>query len=163
VIATIAVTNGLLGAVSMAGGSLLGGLACDRFADRRAMLWVVAAVALGVVATAAGALPKTPWSYVAAVLVYDCFAGVSLAVFPVVVLDVVGRSPLALTLYAFYYGVGVLATTYSAVIDSQFHDQLGSRGLLVADGALNLAGAAALTALLLLARRRKGTPGTSLQ
>jgi MFS family permease len=152
---TIAVTNGLLGAVSMAGGSLLGGLACDRFARRRPTLWVVGAVALGVAAAASGALPKTPSSYVAAVLVYDFLAGISLAIFPAVVLDVVGESPVALTLYAFYYGVGVLATTYSAIIDSQVHDQYGSRGLLAADGALNLAGAVALTALLLLARRRK--------
>jgi hypothetical protein len=158
---TIAVTNGLLGAISMACGSCAGGIACDRFPGRRLVLWVVAAVALGICAIVTARLSTTPPSYVAAVLVYEFLAGISLAIFPVVILDVVGPSPLALSLYALYYGVGVLATTYSAVIDSQFHDRYGSRGLLAADGVLNLAGAVFLAAILLLSRRRTGGAGSS--
>jgi len=102
----------------------------------------------------AGYLPLVPSVYIGSVLGYDFLAGVSLAIFPAVVLDVVGRSPVSLTLYAFYSGIAVIATAYSTVIDGQSHARSGTAGLLQADGLLNLGGALFLTLVLLTAGRR---------
>ena len=158
----VALTNGLLGAGCMAVGSLVGGGACDRFATRRAWLWALSALLLGATALVAAGLPLVPRSYVGVVLGYDFLAGASLAIFPAVVLDVVGSSPFPLTLYALYYGIGVISTTYSTVIDSQFHDRHGPAGPLRADGALNIAGAIALALILIASRRRGPLPAAAI-
>jgi MFS family permease len=150
----VAFVNGALCGLLTAAGSLIGGYLCDRM-DRR-VAYLASGALTAVVAFCMMAAPITPTAYTVGVIAYFIVTGFCYAAFSAVVLEAVGKAGASASAqYTLFTSAGNFAITYVGWIDTRFHTQHGPRGLLAADGALNIAGVVALGIMIALVFRKK--------
>jgi MFS family permease len=151
----VAFVNGPMNGLLTAGGSLLGGWACDRMNRRVAYL-----IAGGLTAACGLAMmlaPLQPMTYAVGVCMYLFISGLCYAAFSAVVLEAVGSTTgeAASTQYTLFTSAGNAAIAYTGFLDTRAHKQHGPRSLLGVDAALNLAGILVLSLLFFVILKRR--------
>ncbi len=157
----VELVNGYGGGFITALGALASGFILDR-ADRR-KLYLLAGVLTAVCCVSMAFAPMNPTTYMIGVSFYLLIAGLAYAAFSAVVYEIVGTAgSTASTLYSVFPAAGNQAIAYVLFIDGQASHAFGTRGLLLADAALNFAGVIALTFLLRIVFAEKTLAAPSL-
>lgn len=139
--------NGYLGGFVTAAGALVSGFFLHRFDARRAYLLGGGLTALCAFAMACA--PQTRSTFIVGSLCYLLFTGLCYAAFSAVVYEIVGTAgSTASTLYSIFPAAGNQAIAYTMFLDGKAHKAYGVRGLLMADGLLNVLGIGFLLFLL---------------
>lgn len=151
----VAFVNGPMNGLLTAGGSLLGGWACDRMNRRVAYLisgGLTAACGLAMMAA-----PQEPMTYAVGVCAYLFVSGLCYAAFSAVVLEAVGTAggEAASTQYTLFTSAGNAAIAYTGFFDTRFHKRLGVNGLLGVDAGLNLLGIVVLSVLFFVILKKR--------
>jgi MFS transporter, PAT family, beta-lactamase induction signal transducer AmpG len=162
---TVALVNGLWGGLVSAAGSILGGFLADRM--NRRVAYCLAGGLTALTAIAMGLSPMTEWTYTWGVLTYSFANGIAFAAFAGMVLEMVGHGPAVATKYALFVAVSNQAISYVTWLDgraSTFQVRgtvWGTRGSILFDAMITLAGIGVLGALALMLRKRaaKSAPG----
>lgn len=143
----VELVNGYGGGFVTAAGALAAGYMLDRIDRRKAYLLSGILTAICCVGMALAPLNST--SFVIGVLAYLLVAGLAYAAFSAVVYEIVGTAgSTASTLYSVFPAAGNQAIAYTLFLDGRAHRAWGTRGLLLSDAFMNLAGVLALLLLL---------------
>jgi PAT family beta-lactamase induction signal transducer AmpG len=135
-------------------GSLIGGWVADRLG--KAWTNILGGVMLAACAAAMAAARLSPVAYGVGVLSYQLIIGFGYAAYTALLLEVIGeRREVAATGYSALNSVGNIPVVYMTALAGGTYKHWGPRGPMAFDAIANLAGAAALSALLIWAARRR--------
>jgi PAT family beta-lactamase induction signal transducer AmpG len=135
-------------------GSLIGGWAADRVG--KAWANILGGVILAACAAGMAAARFSPVSYGVGVLSYQLMIGFGYAAYTALLLEVIGgRREVAATGYSALNSVGNVPVVYMTALAGLGYKHIGPRGPMAFDALANLAGAAALSVLLIWAARCK--------
>jgi len=135
-------------------GSLIGGWVADRVG--KAWANILGGVILAACAATLAASRLSPVSFGVGVLSYQLLIGFGYAAYTALLLEVIGgRRAIAATGYSALNSAGNIPPVYMTALAGVAYKHVGPRGPMAFDAVANLAGAAALTALLIWAARRR--------
>lgn len=144
---TVELVNGYGGGFITAIGALASGFILDR-ADRR-KLYLLSGILTAACAGIMALCPINPNTYIIGVMTYLLIAGLAYAAFSAVVYEIVGTAgSTASTLYSVFPAAGNQAIAYTLFFDGQANHNFGTRGLLITDALMNIAGVIVLFLLL---------------
>ena len=131
--------SGLVGLVLTAIGSGIGGYLCDRM-NRRAM-YLFSGALTAVCGIAFVFAPHTKTAFIVGALTYALITGFCYASFTATVLETIGdEKRAASTRYSMFVAGGNLAIAYVGLVNTRFHGNHGSSGVIASDAILNLGG-----------------------
>ena len=151
----VALVQGFLGGLAMAGGCFAGGWLCQRVRPRVA--YALAGLALAALAGAMALAPTTIAVYVAGSLVYNVILGMVFAAFTAVVLDAIGRGAAA-TKCNVLASLANFPVWWMGLLLARVADDFGPAAMLQAEAAL---GAVALGVFLIGTRWIEGRARTA--
>ena len=135
----LALVMGPLSAPMIAFGALAGGYVCDLF-NRRSM-YLLAGLLTVACSLVIAVMPPTELVFALGVSAYAIITGFSYSAYSATVLETIGDGgKAASTQYTLFSAAGNAAITYVLVIETRFHKNHGSEGVLLADAVLNLVG-----------------------
>jgi predicted MFS family arabinose efflux permease len=144
----VVLTNGMFGSLATVIGSALGGVVCSRYNHRKS--YIMCSLSLAAIAILMTILPFNRYNYILGILSYSFIVGISLTVFAVLVLDLIGQTDSgASAKYSFFFSCANFPYAYVGYLDSRSHQRFGVGAVLLTDAALNLLG---IFMLLLMAR-----------
>jgi len=148
---TVALVNGVLGGIIMAGGCLVGGRLCDRI-DRKTAYCLFGLVQL-MLAVGMSIAPRTEAAFVLFACAYAFAVGLTYAGFTAVVLEAIGRGAAA-TKYNLLASLSNMPVAYVTYVDGWAHQQWGATAMLQVEAMLGLAGLALFIAIAALSHAR---------
>jgi MFS family permease len=135
----LAFVSGPVGQILTAVGAGIGGFLCDR-ANRRAM-YLVSGGLTAVCGIALAFAPHTELSFTVGALVYALITGFCYASFTATVLETIGdEKQAASTRYSMFVAAGNAAIAYVGLVNTRFHADHGSSGVIASDAILNFGG-----------------------
>ncbi|MHB2021543.1 MAG: MFS transporter, partial [Candidatus Xenobia bacterium] len=158
----VELVNGYMGGFVTAAGALISGFFLDRINRRHAYL--AAGVLTALCAGCMALFPFTPLTFVVGALVYLAITGLAYAAFSAFVYEIVGDAgKTASTLYSVFPMVGNQAVAYMVLVDGLAHDRWGTKGMLLTDAGLNLAGVVALSILMWVLLPKRSADLTAME
>lgn len=154
----VEVTQGLVGAITSALGSVIGGVLADRM--NRRIAYGLSGAAMGVVALAMTFAPMNQTTYVWGTLLYGFAQGIAYATWAGMVLEMVGHTAAVASKYALFTALANQATNYTQYFDgavTEFHG-FGVRGALGLDALMTLAGLTILLVMVKVSSASKAVP-----
>ena len=148
---TVALVNGVMGGVTSAIGSVVGGYLCDRM-DRK-FAYALFGVFLSVVALAMAAMARSEVIFIIFTLSYAFVQGLNYASFSAVVLEAIGRGAAA-TKYNLFASLSNMPIAYMVIADGWGYQRWHANGMLGVDAAAGLLGVAFFAAVAIAIRRR---------
>jgi MFS family permease len=152
---TVALVNGVLGGVTSAIASVIGGYICDRM-DRK-FAYALFGVFLAAVALVMAAAARTETMFIVFTLSYAFVQGLNYASFSAVVLEAIGRGAAA-TKYNLYASLSNMPIAYMTIIDGWGYGRWHANGLLAADALTALVAVGFFAAVALATRPRAVAP-----
>jgi len=135
--------NGPATALLTAAGAGVCGYLCSRY--NRRLMYLISGLMTAAVAFAMMLAPISDVTFTWGGMLYQLVAGFCYAAFTATVLESIGTAgKAASTQYALYAASGNAAIAYVGLLDSQPHEAHGVRGMLAADGILNVIGVVVL-------------------
>lgn len=146
--------NGYGGGFVTAAGALISGYFLDRVDRRKAYL--VSGLLTAVCGIGMACAPLTPTTFIVGSLCYLLVTGLCYAAFSAFVYEIVGTAgKTASTLYSVFPAAGNQALAYMMLLDGLGHRYWSTRGMLLTDAALNVAGVVGLVLLLSVVFRER--------
>jgi PAT family beta-lactamase induction signal transducer AmpG len=154
---TVALVNGALSGVVSALGCFAGGWICDRI-DRKGA-YCLFGVAQLLIAIVMAYSARTSNQFVFWTTVYAFIQGLTYAGFTAVVLEAIG-STAAATKYSLLASLSNMPIGYVTLIDGHANDRWGTRGMLLTEAAVGVAGVILFLVIARVTRKRAGlAPG----
>jgi MFS transporter, PAT family, beta-lactamase induction signal transducer AmpG len=152
---TVALVNGVLGGVTSAVASVIGGYLCDRM-DRK-FAYALFGVFLAAVALAMAAVARSETMFIVFTLAYAFVQGLNYASFSAVVLEAIGCGAAA-TKYNLYASLSNMPIAYMTIVDGWGYGRWHANGLLAADALTGLVAVAFFAAVAAATRPRVAAP-----
>jgi MFS family permease len=152
---TVALVNGVLGGVTSAIASVIGGYLCDRM-DRK-FAYALFGVFLAAVALVMAAAARTQTMFIVFTLSYAFVQGLNYASFSAVVLEAIGRGAAA-TKYNIYASLSNMPIAYMTIVDGWGYGRWHANGLLAADALTGLVAVGFFAAVAVATRPRVAVP-----
>ncbi len=152
---TVALVNGVLGGVTSAIASVIGGYLCDRM-DRK-FAYALFGVFLAAVALVMAAAARTETMFIVFTLAYAFVQGLNYASFSAVVLEAIGRGAAA-TKYNLYASLSNMPIAYMTIVDGWGYGRWHANGLLAADALTALVAVGFFAAVAVATRPRVVAP-----
>lgn len=129
----VALVNGVMGGVASLIGAVAGGFICDRM-DRRTA-YCLFGIGMVLIALAMALLPRTPLIFIICTFSYALVLGACYAGYSAAVLEAIGKGAAA-TKFNLLSAASNVPIAYMTGLDGQFHDQYGSRGMLLGEAVI---------------------------
>ncbi|ENZ81930.1 hypothetical protein OR37_02165 [Caulobacter vibrioides OR37] len=123
----VALSNGVIGGLCAAVGSLLGGRICDRLTPKSA--YATFGLASGVVAVVMAFSPRTQTAFLVFTLAYSTMIGAGFAAYSATVLEAIGRRSAA-TNFNLMGAISNVPIAMMTTFDGWMHDRFGTRAML---------------------------------